>query len=76
MEIASWETFFEVLGSLIISGYTPVVLFVIFGWLFVLTIAATLIDSDSLEEFLQIMCYRTFYCGSFFAAVWAINKWL
>lgn len=76
MEIASWGSFFEILGALAISGYTSLFIMGLTALLFVLAMLATCCDSDFWEEKLQAACYRSLIWGFIFASVWATVKWI
>jgi len=76
MEITSWAMFFEILGALMISGYTPLFIFAMVAVLFMMAIAATFMDKDNLEEVLQAACCRYLIWGLVFSAIWATVKWI
>ena len=75
MEIASWGNFFEVIGQLTISGYTPLFIFAIAAVAFMLAVVANFFDWDT-EEVFQAFCGRTVILGCVFSAIWATYRWI
>ena len=75
MEIASWAKFFEIIGQLMVSGYTPLFVFGIAGVAFMLSVLANFFDWE-VEETFQAFCGRTVIWGCVFSAIWATYRWI